>query len=103
MVRCYDESIPDWSRPRLPTTASGVARQGTCENNATAGLSENKRRKRGGRRVKRQQELWKGKRTLTGVGTLNIGIMTGRGRELADMMERRNVEYVPTGNKVERK
>ena len=36
--------------------------------------------------------------------TLNIGTMTGRGRELADMMERRNVDIriVPSGNKVER-
>ena len=53
----YDhEFIPDRSRPGLPKTASGVARQGICENDATAGLSENKRRKRG-RRVKRQREL----------------------------------------------
>ena len=65
--------------------------QGTCRNYATAGLSESKR-KRGGRRVKKQREMWKGRRTLIRVGTLNIGTMTGRGRELADMMERRNVD-----------
>ena len=28
------------------------------------------------------------------VATLNIGTMTGRGRELADMMERRNVDIL---------
>ena len=28
------------------------------------------------------------------MGTLNIGTMTGRGRELADMMERRNVDIL---------
>ena len=87
-----DESMPDQSRPGLPTNVSGVARQGTCENYATAGLRENKMRKRGGRRVKRQRELWKGRRTLIRVGTLNIGTMTGRGRKLADMMDRRNVD-----------
>ena len=27
------------------------------------------------------------------VGTLNVGTMTGRGRELADLMERRKVGY----------
>ena len=77
-MRYVDKSIPDQSRPGLPTTATGVAQQGTCKNNATTGLSKNKRRKRGGRRVKRQQELWKGRRTLIRVGTLNIETMTGR-------------------------
>ena len=28
------------------------------------------------------------------VGTLNIGTMTGRGRELADMMKQRNVDIL---------
>ena len=93
-LRYFDKSIPDRWRPGLPTTASGVARQGTCANYAIAGLSENKRRKRGGRRVKRQRETWKGRRTLIRVGTLNLGTMTGRGRELEDMMEQRNVDIL---------
>ena len=86
--------MPDRSRPGLPTTASGVAQQGTCGNYATAKHSENKSRKRGGNRVKKQQEAWKGRRSLIRVGTLNIGTMTGRGRELADMIERRNVDIL---------
>ena len=88
------QSIPDWSRARLPTTASGVAQQGTCGNYATAKQSENKSRKRGGRQVKKQREAWKGRCSFIRVGTLNIGTMTGRGRELADMMERRNVDIL---------
>ena len=88
-MHIVDKSIPDRLRAGLPTTASGVAQQGICGNCATAKYSENKSRKRGGRRVKRQWEVWKGKNTLVRVGTLNIGTMTGRGRELADMMERR--------------
>ena len=48
----------------------------------------------------KQQEVCKGRRLLIRVGTLNIETMTGRGRELADMMERRNI--VPTGNKVKK-
>ena len=89
-MRIVDKSIPDQFisnrlRPRLPTTASGVAQQGICENYATAKHNENKSRKRGGRGVKRQQKVWKRRRSLVRVGTLNIGIMTGRGRELADM------------------
>ena len=59
-----NKSIPDRSRPWLPTTASGVAQQGICGNYATAKHSENKSRKRGGRRVKKQREVWKGRRSL---------------------------------------
>ena len=86
--------IPDRSRPGLATTTSGVAQQGTCGNYATAKHSENKSRNRGGRRVKRQREMWKGRRSLIRVGSLNIGTMTGRRRELADMMEQRNVDIL---------
>ena len=50
--------------------------------------------KRGGRQVKRLQKLWKGRRTLIRVGTLNIGTMTVRGRKLADMLEQRNVDIL---------
>ena len=53
-MRNHCKSILDWSRPGLPTTTSGVAQQGTCGNYATAKESENKSRKRGGRRVKKQ-------------------------------------------------
>ena len=62
----------------LPTTDSGVAQQGACGNYATAKPSETKSRKRGKRRVKRQREVWKGRRLLIRVDTLNIGTMTGR-------------------------
>ena len=82
-MRIVDKSIPDQLRPRLPTTTSGVTQQGTCGNYATAG--ENKSRKSGGRRVKRQWEVWKERHSLIRVGTLNTGTMTGR--ELADMMD----------------
>ena len=44
--------------------------------------------------MKKQREAWKGRRSLIRVGTLNIGTMTGRGRELADMIERRNVDML---------
>ena len=93
-MRNHYQSIPDWSRPGLPMTASGVAQQNTCGNYATAKHSENKRIKRGERRVKKQREVWKGRRSLIRVGTLNIGTMTGKGRELADMMEQRNVDIL---------
>ena len=93
-MRNHYQSRPDRLRPGLPTTASGVAEQGTCGNYATVKHSENKSRKKGGRRVRKQREVWKGRRSLIRVGTLNIGTMTERGRELADMMEQRNVDTV---------
>ena len=67
-MQIVDKSILDRSWPRLPTTASGVAQQGTCRNYTTA--SKNKTRKRGGRQVKRQQEVQKERHSLIRVGTL---------------------------------
>ena len=44
--------------------------------------------------MKRQQELWKRRRTLIRIGTLNIVTMTGKGRELVDMIELRNIDIL---------
>ncbi|KAK3555878.1 hypothetical protein QTP86_029812 [Hemibagrus guttatus] len=82
--------IPDRSRPGLTTTAiSAVDLQGAGGNWATVG-----RRSRGGRRVHRQREKRKGKSVGLRIGTLNVGTMTGKGRELADTMERRKVDIL---------
>ncbi|KAK3568140.1 hypothetical protein QTP86_031379 [Hemibagrus guttatus] len=82
--------IPDRSRPGLTMTAIGaVDLQGAGGNWATVG-----RRSRGGRRVHRQREKRKGKSVGLRIGTLNVGTMTGKGRELADMMERRKVDIL---------
>ena len=81
-------------RPGLPTNASGAARQGTCGNCATVGLSANKKKKREGIRVKRQREMWKGICTLIRANTLNIGTIIARGRELTEMIEQRNVDIL---------
>ena len=58
-MRNHYQSIPDRSRPGLPTTASGVAQQDTCGNYATAKHSENKSRKRGGKQVKSSEKRGK--------------------------------------------
>ena len=44
--------------------------------------------------MKRQRDLLKGKRTVLRVGTLNVGTINGRGRELADMIEQRKVDVL---------
>ncbi|KAK3522059.1 hypothetical protein QTP70_022619, partial [Hemibagrus guttatus] len=69
-------------------TANRILR-GAGGNWATVG-----RRSRGGRRVRRQREKRKGKSVGLRIGTLNVGTMTGKGRELADMMERRKVDIL---------
>ncbi|KAK3566480.1 hypothetical protein QTP86_034056, partial [Hemibagrus guttatus] len=82
--------IPDRSRPGLTTTTIGaVDLQGAGGNWVTVG-----RRSRGGRRVHGQREKRKGKSVGLRIGTLNVGTMTGKGRELADMMERRKVDIL---------
>ncbi|KAK3516707.1 hypothetical protein QTP70_022500 [Hemibagrus guttatus] len=82
--------IPDRLRPGLTTTAIGaVDLQGAGGNWATVGG-----RSRGGRRVRRQREKRKGKSVGLRIGTLNVGTMTGKGRELADVMERRQVDIL---------
>ncbi|KAK3553760.1 hypothetical protein QTP70_009182 [Hemibagrus guttatus] len=68
---------------------STLVRKGAGGNWATVG-----RRSRGGRRVRRQREKRKGKSVGLRIGTLNVGTMTGKGRELADVMERRKVDIL---------
>ncbi|KAK3555313.1 hypothetical protein QTP86_014915 [Hemibagrus guttatus] len=71
------------------TAISAIDLQGAGGNWATVG-----RRSRGGRRVHRQREKRKCKSVGLRIGTLNVGTMTGKGRELADMMERRKVDVL---------
>ncbi|KAI5611135.1 hypothetical protein C0J50_4923 [Silurus asotus] len=77
----------DWSRPRLPTTTTGIVSQhGTGGNWATVGR---RRRRRRGRRLQRQKEKEKCRRV-----EVRVGNMTGKGREVADMMERKKVDML---------
>ncbi|KAK2921479.1 hypothetical protein Q8A73_000964 [Channa argus] len=85
-------SIPDRSGPGLTTTATGaVDLQGTGGNWTTLGR---RRRRRGGRCVRRQREKRKAKNVGLTVGTLNVGTMTGKARELIDMIQRRKVDIL---------
>ncbi|KAK3512275.1 hypothetical protein QTP70_002267 [Hemibagrus guttatus] len=75
--------------PGFQTFVSCQEQRGAGGNWATVG-----RRSRGGRRVRRQREKRKGKSVGLRIGTLNVGTMTGKGRELADVMERRKVDIL---------
>ena len=53
-----------------------------------------RRRRKGGGHDRRQWERWKGSIVEVRVRTLNVGTVTDKGRELADMMERRKVDIL---------
>ena len=83
--------MPDRSRPGLTTTATGaVVQQGVSGNSATVG----QRQKRGGKQARKRIEKKRSSKVALRVGTLNVGTMSGRGREVADMMERRKLDIL---------
>ena len=83
--------MPDRSWPGLTKTASGtVVQQGAAGKYATVGQM----RKRGGKHVRDKHKRRMGRKMEVKVGTLNVGTMTGKGRELADMMVKRKVDIL---------
>ena len=87
--------IPDRSWPGLTTAAFSAAQQGANGNYATANDRNGRRQtKRGGRRARRQRERKKALNLDIRIGSLNVGTMTGKGRELVDMMERRKIDIL---------
>ena len=83
--------MPDRSGPGFTKTASGtVVQQGAAGKYATVG----RRRKRGGKHVRDKQKRRIGQKMEVKVGALNVGSMTGKGRELADMMVKRKVDIL---------
>ena len=98
----HHQSIPDRSRPGLPTTTSGVAQQGTCGNYATAKHCKNKSKKRGGKRVKKQRSMERKMLTHKG-GYFKYWNDDWKGKSAGrydGAKKCRNI--VSTGNKVER-
>ena len=86
--------IPDRSRPGLTTAATGaVPQQGAGGNYATVGQRRNGRRRKS-KRARRQREKRRAVKVVLKVGTLNVGSMTGRGREVAAVMENRQIDVL---------
>ncbi|KAK3570848.1 hypothetical protein QTP86_028265 [Hemibagrus guttatus] len=81
-------------RGELTVQKTGVLRQNLLQPGAGGNWATVGGRSRGGRRVHRQREKRKGKSVGLRIGTLNVGTMTGKGRELADVMERRKVDIL---------
>ena len=84
--------MPDRSAPGLTKTASGtVVQQGAAGKYATIG----RRRKRGEKHVRDKQKRRMGRKMGGGeVGTLNVGTMTGKGRDLAEMIVKTKVDIM---------
>ena len=86
-MRVVSDFIPDRSRPGITTTVtSDWARR------ATGGHATWMQRR--GEKQLRRKERKKAKKIKLRVATLNVGTMTGKGREVADLMERRGVDIM---------
>ena len=90
VIKC--DFIPDRSRPRktTPITSDWAPR--------VTGRHATWMQRRGGkqwrRRKERNEERKKAKKIKLRVATLNVGTMTGKGRKVADLMERRGVDIL---------
>ena len=85
-------SIRDRSGPGSTTTNSSyVNLQGGVGNWTTVGQRQ---RRRVGKWVRRKRDKRKVRSVSLKFGSLNVGTITGKSRELADMMERRKVDIL---------
>ena len=84
--------IPDWSRPGKTTTVTSDWAPRVTGRHAT--WMQRKGGKQWRRRKERNEERKKAKKIKLRVATLNVGTMTGKGREVADLMERRRVDIL---------
>ena len=87
-MRVVSDFIPNRSRPGITTTV-------TSDRAPRAAGGHANWMQRGGkqwRREERNEERKKAKKIKLKVATLNVGTMTGKGREVADLMERRGVD-----------
>ena len=84
--------IPDRSRPGKTTTVTSDWAPRVTGGHATWMQRRGGKQRR--RRKERNKERKKAKKIKLRVATLNVGTMTGKGREVADLMERRGVDIL---------
>ena len=91
-MRVVSDFIPDRSRPGITSTVTSDWAPRATGGHAT--LTQ----RRGGKQWRRKKEINKerkiAKKIKLRVATLNVGTMTGKGREVADLMERRRVNIL---------
>ena len=81
MQSLVNNFIPDRSRPKLTTAATGtVVQQGTSGNYVTDGQRQRRQRRKPEGYIQRLRERKKAKIVEVRAETLNVGSMTGKGR-----------------------
>ena len=91
-MRVVSDFIPNRSRPGITTTVtSGWAPRAT---GGHATWMQRRGGKQWRRKKERNEERKKAKKIKLKVATLNVGTMTGKGREVADLVERRGVDIL---------
>ena len=90
IVKC--DFIPDRSRPGKTTTITSDGAPRVIGGHAT--WTQRRGRKQWRRRKERNEEWKKAKKIKLRVATLNVETMTGKGREVADLMERKGVDIL---------
>ena len=89
-MRVVSDFISDRSRPGITTTVTSDSAPRATGGHATW------MQRRGGKQWKkkeRSEERKKAKKIKLKVATLNVGTMTGKGREVADLMEEEGWTY----------
>ena len=84
--------ITDRSRPGITTTVTSDWASRAASGHAT--WKQRRCEQQWKRKKERNEERKKAKKIKLKVATLNVGTMTGKGREVADLMERRGVDIL---------
>ena len=90
-MRVVSDFIPDRSRPGITTIVSSDWAPRATGGHAT--WMQRRGGKQWRRKKARNEERKKAKKIKLKVTALNAGTMTGKGREVADLMERRRWTY----------
>ena len=88
-MRVVSDFIPDRSRPGITTTVTSDWAPRATGGHAT--WMQRRGGKQWRRKKERNEERKKAEKMKLKAATLNVGTMTGKGREVADLMERRRV------------
>ena len=91
-MRVVSDFMPDRSRPGITTTVASDWTPKVTGGHAT--WMQRRGGKQWRRKKERNEERKNAKKIKLKVATLNVGTMTGKGREVADLMVRRGVDIL---------
>ena len=91
-MRVVSDFIPDQSRPGITTTVTSDWAPRVTGGHVT--WMQRRGGKQWRRKKERNEERKKAKKIKLRIATLNVGIMIGKGREVADLMEQRGLDIM---------